>query len=232
MPLTPHYLVVSKTPVDAAAPAIATYRSFPTGQEPQSSFRFLQEDRVLTEFKESVVAVWPGPSKLGGHGPQGTPIVETAKQQPGKPFEMPDGWNALFPALDRYRVAEGLFDTKMALQDGSNAQPPSSQTMVECIKTALGAVDVDIRPHLLSNVVVTGGTSLISGFTERLYQELTQAYPGTRVKIHAPSNLAERRFGSWIGGSILASLGTFHQMWISRREYEEHGAGIVEKRCK
>jgi actin-related protein len=33
---------------------------------------------------------------------------------------------------------------------------------------------------------------------------------------------SERRFGSWIGGSILASLGTFHQMWISKKEYEEH----------
>ena len=230
--LTPHYLIKSKTPVDANAPAAATYRTIPPEQEPQVSFRTFQEDRVLTEFKESVVAVWPGPGKLAGHGPQGTPNVEVAKTQLGKPFEMPDGWNALFPALDRFRPVEGLFDTKMALQDPANPQPLSNQTVIECIKSALAAVDVDIRPHLLANVVVTGGTSLIGGFTERLNQELVATFPGTRVRIQAPGNLAERRFGSWIGGSILASLGAFHQMWISRREYEEHGAGIVEKRCK
>ena len=123
--LTPYYLITSKTPVDANAEAVATYRSFPSGQEPHSTFRALQEDRVLTEFKESVVAVWPGPGKLGGHSPHGTPNVELAKSQPGKPFEMPDGWNALFPALDRFRPVEGLFDTKMALQDSANPQPPS-----------------------------------------------------------------------------------------------------------
>lgn len=230
--LTPHYLIRSKTPVDANAPAVATYRTFKDGQEPDSSFRTLQEDRVLTEFKESVVAVWPGPGKLSGHGPQGTPNVELAKTQLGKPFEMPDGWNALFPALDRFRPVEGLFDNKMALQDATNPQPASNQTIIECAKAALAAVDVDIRPHLLANVVVTGGTSLISGFTDRLSQELIAAFPGTRVRIQAPGNLAERRFGSWIGGSILGSLGTFHQMWISKREYDEHGAGIIEKRCK
>lgn len=41
----------------------------------------------------------------------------------------------------------------------------------------------------------------------------------------------ERRFGSWIGGSILASIGTFQQMWISSQEYEESGKGQVERKC-
>ena len=27
------------------------------------------------------------------------------------------------------------------------------------------------------------------------------------------------------GGSILASLGSFQQMWLSKKEFEEHGAG-------
>lgn len=42
----------------------------------------------------------------------------------------------------------------------------------------------------------------------------------------------ERRFGPWIGGSILASLGTFQQMWVSKQEYEEEGFNIMEKRCQ
>ena len=233
VPLNPHYMVTSKTPVDAGTAAVASYRTFPTGTEPVASFRHLQEDRVLREFKESVVTVWPGPGNLGGHNPNGTPNVEIAKSQPGKPFEMPDGWNQLFPAIDRYRPVESIFDAKMAITDSSTPQPPpASQTIIECIKTSLQNVDVDIRPHLLAGVVVTGGSSLINGFTERLNQELNAMYPGTRVRIHAPGPLSERKFGAWIGGSILASLGTFHQMWISRREYEEHGANIVEKRCK
>lgn len=133
---------------------------------------------------------------------------------------------------ERFRAAEGIFDAKMALTDASTPAPPASQTLPALIQQSLAAVDTDVRPHLLQNVVVTGGTSLLYGFTERLNQELTMMYPGTRVRISAPGNTYERRFASWIGGSILASLGTFHQMWISRKEYEEHGVGIVEKRCK
>lgn len=42
----------------------------------------------------------------------------------------------------------------------------------------------------------------------------------SQVKIHAPGNPVERRFGGWLGGSILASLGTFHQLWISKEEWQ------------
>ncbi len=80
------------------------------------------------------------------------------------------------------------------------------------IQASLNGVDVDIRPHLLNNVVVTGGTSLLSGFTDRLNNELVHLYPGPRVRLSAAGNTAERRFASWIGGSILGSLGTFHQV--------------------
>jgi len=43
---------------------------------------------------------------------------------------------------------------------------------------------------------------------------------GWQTKIHSPGNPIERRYGGWLGGSILASLGTFHQLWISREEWQ------------
>ena len=33
----------------------------------------------------------------------------------------------------------------------------------------------------------------------------------------------ERKYSVWIGGSILSSLSTFQQMWISKSEYDENG---------
>lgn len=163
---------------------------------------------------------------------QGGPNEEIAKAQPGRPFEMPDGWNQIF-GVERYHPAESLFDARCAMPDPSNPPPAAGQTIPALIQSSLSQVDVDVRPHLLSNVVVTGGSSLLYGFTERLNHELQTLYPGPRVRIaSAPGNTADRKFASWIGGSILASLGTFHQMWISKKEYDEHGPGIVEKRCK
>ncbi|KAG9561041.1 hypothetical protein KCU97_g17652, partial [Aureobasidium melanogenum] len=67
---------------------------------------------------------------------------------------------------------------------------------------------------------------------ERLHGELSALYPNPRVRVHASNIVTDRKYGSWVGGSILASLGTFHQMWISKKEYEEHGSSIIEKRCK
>ncbi|NXF27049.1 ACT5 protein, partial [Rhodinocichla rosea] len=48
------------------------------------------------------------------------------------------------------------------------------------------------------------------------------------VQIIAPP---ERKYSVWIGGSILASLSTFQQMWISKQEYDESGPSIVHRKC-
>jgi len=87
-----------------------------------------------------------------------------------------------------------------------------------------------MRQVLMGNVVLAGGGSLFAGLGERLNNELVRNFP--HVKIHAPGNPTERRYGGWLGGSILASLGTFHQLWISREEWQEHGKPIVAQRCK
>ncbi|PGH11219.1 hypothetical protein AJ80_07224 [Polytolypa hystricis UAMH7299] len=231
--VTPHYLISSKTAVDAGQPAQATYRNIPAEQAPDASFRRLLEDRTLAEFKECVVQVWPGPASLASPNPNGVPNEEIAKSNPGRPFEFPDGYNQVF-GVERYQVVESLFDAKASIPDPDSGfpTPTQTQTIQELVRSALNQVDIDIRPHLLGNVVVTGAASLLYGFNDRLNYELTHMYPSPRVRITAPGNTAERKFGSWIGGSIVASLGTFHQMWISKKEYEEHGPNIVEKRCK
>jgi actin-related protein 4 len=226
--IVPTFMVENKKPVEAGAPADARLRtfSFPISD----SFRAFEEERVLTEFKESVVEVWRGPGRYLAPGNE-----DYARSQPGRVFEMPDGSNQMWRE-QRYRVVEGLWDESAAYPPvaGSSDEPAltKAQTIPALIKAALDGVDVDLRPALLGNVVVTGSTSLLNGFNDRLNLELTAMYPGVKIKINAAGLTSERRFGSWIGGSILASLGTFHQMWISRKEYEENGAGIVEKRCK
>lgn len=47
----------------------------------------------------------------------------------------------------------------------------------------------------------------------------------------APAFPVERKYSAWIGGSILASLGTFQQMWVSKAEYDENGASISDRKC-
>lgn len=72
----------------------------------------------------------------------------------------------------------------------------------------------------------------VQGFPERLSRDLSLRAPSqVRLKLIAANGSVERRFGAWIGGSILASIGTFQQMWISSQEYEESGKSQVERKC-
>ncbi len=89
--------------------------------------------------------------------------------------------------------------------------------------------DIDIRKNLYENIVLSGGTTMLSGFPERMQKEMTSLAPSTmKINIIAPP---ERKWSTWIGGSILASLSTFQQMCISKREYDESGPSIVHRKC-
>ena len=89
--------------------------------------------------------------------------------------------------------------------------------------------DVEIRRDLYQNTVLSGGTTMFPGIADRMQKEMMQKAPSSIMsKIIAPP---ERKYSAWIGGSILASLSTFQQMWISKQEYDESGPSIVHRKC-
>ncbi len=68
---------------------------------------------------------------------------------------------------------------------------------------------------------------MFPGIADRMQKELTKLMPTSmKVKIVAPP---ERKYTVWIGGSILASLSTFQNLWCSKQEYDEFGPGIVHR---
>ena len=80
---------------------------------------------------------------------------------------------------------------------------------------------------LYANTVLSGGSTMYPGIADRMQKEITAMAPSTmKIKIIAPP---ERKYSVWIGGSILASLSTFQQMWISKQEYDESGPSIVHR---
>ncbi|XP_064338360.1 actin-like isoform X3 [Camelus dromedarius] len=89
--------------------------------------------------------------------------------------------------------------------------------------------DIDIHNNLCSNIVLSGGTTMYPGFTNRMQKEINALAPSTvKVKIIATP---ERQYSVWMGGSILASLPIFQQMWISKDEYDESGPSIIHHKC-
>ena len=157
---------------------------------------------------------------------------ETADKLPQIHYEFPNGFNHQFGS-ERFQIAEPLMDTSL-LQGhiGSGIVPSSALAIPQLVLNSIHMCDTEVGSSLYPNIIVVGGNSLLQGFTDRLYRELVQRTgPNVKLRINSSSSASDRRFSSWIGGSILASLGTFHQMWISKQEYEESGRTIVDKKC-
>jgi len=137
-----------------------------------------------------------------------------------KSYELPDG-NVIVIGNERFRCPEVLFQPSFIGKEASGVHDCTFQTIMKC--------DVDIRKDLYANVVLSGGTTMYPGIGERMTKELTALAPSTmKIKVVAPP---ERKYSVWIGGSILSSLSTFQQMWISKAEYDESGPAIVHRKC-
>eukprot|EP00439_Symbiodinium_sp_Y106_P008973 s4810_g1.t1 len=136
-----------------------------------------------------------------------------------KTYELPDG-NIITVGAERFRCPEVLFQPSFVGKEASGIHDTTFQSIMKC--------DVDIRKDLYSNVVLSGGTTMFQGIGERMTKELTALAPSTmKIKVVAPP---ERKYSVWIGGSILSSLSTFQQMWISKGEYDESGPTIVHRK--
>ena len=98
------------------------------------------------------------------------------------------------------------------------------RSIVNCIKRC----DIDIRKDLNCNIVLAGGGSMLPGLRERLQLDVESLTPGNG-KISVLAN-PERKYASWLGGSVLSSLGSFSEMWASKQEYDEVGPSILRRK--
>ncbi|KAG7165477.1 Actin-like 12 [Homarus americanus] len=137
-----------------------------------------------------------------------------------KSYELPDG-QVITIGNERFRCPEALFQPSFLGMESCGIHETTYNSIMKC--------DVDIRKDLYANTVLSGGTTMYPGIADRMQKEITSLAPSTmKIKIIAPP---ERKYSVWIGGSILASLSTFQQMWISKQEYDESGPSIVHRKC-
>ncbi|KAK2120072.1 hypothetical protein P7K49_001458 [Saguinus oedipus] len=103
---------------------------------------------------------------------------------------------------------------------------PSFLGMESCgiLETTFNSImehDLDNHKELYANTVLSGSTTMYPGITDRIQKEITTLVPSVmKIKIIAPP---KGKHSVWIGSSILASLSTFQQLWISKQEYAESG---------
>ena len=135
-------------------------------------------------------------------------------------YELPDG-NVMTVGNERFRCPEVLFNPSLMGKEMDGVDTTVYNTINKC--------DIDVRRDLYQNIVLSGGTTMFKGMRERVAKGVSDMAPGAmKVKVIAPP---ERKYAVWIGGSILSSLATFQDMWVTKAEYDEAGPAIVHRKC-
>jgi len=136
-------------------------------------------------------------------------------------YELPDG-SVLTIGAERFKCPEVLFQPSFIGKEDGGIHQKTFDSIQKC--------DIDVRRDMYANTILSGGTTMFPGIGERMTKELTALAPATmKVKVVAPP---ERKYSVWIGGSVVASLSTFQQMWITKGEYDEQGPTIVHRKCQ
>jgi len=136
-------------------------------------------------------------------------------------FELPSG-QFIDIGNECFRCPEVLFQPSLVGLEMDGIADATFEAITKC--------DEEIQIGLFHNIILSGGSTLFPGISERMLKEISVLAPASaKVKIVAPP---ERRYAAWIGGSILASLSTFDRsMWVSKEEFEESGPEVVHSKC-
>jgi actin-related protein len=100
--------------------------------------------------------------------------------------------------------------------------PGCSRMIVESIEQA----EEPAKAQLASNIVLIGGSSLFTGFPERINHDLAALLPPQyKAHIDAPEG---RNFLAWAGASrFAANHEAFCDMCLAKSEYQEKGPNCV-----
>lgn len=177
---------------------------------------------------------------------------EDAKDAEEK-YEMPDG-NVITIGAELFRCIEPLFKPSLLGCTGPGLSQMVFDSIIRCGSNTYSeraAQHFETSPELINNVVLAGGTTMVRNFDARLQTELTSLLQTEARRYdseHVPESerlaglrknteskvSSTRKYGAWIGGSILCSsafMKTDPQSWVSRDDYEECGGlGAIHRK--
>jgi len=176
------------------------------------AFTTTAESDLVKSMKEQACFVSPRAAKDGD--------TDKSSSDPHKPsvYQLPDGQTVNISS-ERHLAPEVLFNPTLI----GSEELGVADTLLRSVSQS----DIDLRPTLYTQIVLAGGSTCTNGFGDRLLSEVRAKAPShTKIRISAPK---ERLYSAWAGGSILASLATFKNMWVTRGDYEEYGDSLVHR---
>merc|ERR1712178_365141 len=140
-------------------------------------------------------------------------------------FTLPDG-RQISLNDERYLCPEALFEPHKI-----GVEAPG---IAEITFRAINKAPVDTRTQFYENIVLSGGTTMFPGLPTRMHKEMSDLYvkhirkgEASKIKINI-EDPPRRKHMVFQGGSVLAGITEGNpDWWISKAEWEEHGASII-----
>ena len=139
-------------------------------------------------------------------------------------YELPDG-KKIDLSKELYKANEILFSP-----NEENEKEKGLLSIKNMVIDSINKCDNEIKNDIKENICLTGGTTLLKNFPEKLKNELSESSEGTNFNLSAEQ---ERLFSTWIGGSIVSSLDNFQFMWVNKKEYTDNGKNllVIDSKC-
>ena len=139
-------------------------------------------------------------------------------------YELPDG-KKIELSKELYKANEILFSP-----NEENEKEKGLLSIKNMVIDSINKCDNEIKNDIKENICLTGGTTLLKNFPEKLKNELSESSEGTNFNLSAEQ---ERLFSTWIGGSIVSSLDNFQFMWVNKKEHTDNGKNllVIDSKC-
>jgi len=98
--------------------------------------------------------------------------------------------------------------------------------LTDIILSSINKAEIQLRPKAFENIVLSGGNILMKGLADKLKADIIKK-TNKILKINV-NPIKEPQLSCWVGGYVLANLGSFENMCVSKKEWEEIGSKILE----
>ena len=139
-----------------------------------------------------------------------------------KLFKLPDETIVTIPRKARILASELLFDP--TVWDNTKSEFGLIKLIAGSIKKT-EMIDKIFKESLVENIVLSGGTSMMEGFPERVKKNLNGYKEEDFDLEYEPIIDAQinRNIGKWTGMSMIGSMSSFDKLFIKKQDYQELG---------
>ena len=137
-------------------------------------------------------------------------------------YKLPDG-NELKLEKELFICPETLFSPNLTGQEIPGIPMQMYNSIMKC--------ENETRKDLYSNIILSGGNTLLNDFHERIHQEIQCLAPNSLIQKLKVIAQNERKYTAWIGGALISGLQNFQANWVTHAEYQEAGPQIIHRKC-